>query len=123
MNSGLFILVLFILLTISVFIFIRLYRRRQAYQQLDKEISDTLNKWLRNKVCYQCDLTSGDLDKKALNRISGAALRAAKPLREMHNVQIELPKIGRALGGPWKDFSININMKEIQPFLKSTQNK
>lgn len=111
-------LILFITLTVLLSSIVIRGRRKSPVQTLEDRFADALNLWLQQQVCMQCDTTIDQLDKRAINRISGAALKSVRPLRENHQIQVQLPKITRNHRNEWVNFSIDVSIHDVHHLVK-----
>lgn len=107
---------LFIMFMTLVSVFgVIIYRgfRKSPTEIMDERFADALSYWLQEQISIQLNIPLNHLSQKAKDRINGAARKAVKPLREINNVEIQLPNIVQTPTGINQHFILTISLKDV----------
>ena len=89
-------------------------RHKTATQRI---LQEAVRRYLVRKICIQFSLTESLLDKKALNRIEGAAFQSVEPLLKGQEIYVQLPQLIEKLGRS-SDFELAITYDDVKPYVK-----
>lgn len=106
--------IMFMTMTTAFGIIIYRGLRKDPVKLFETRLAERLSYYLQEQVCIQLNVPLSDLDKKAKIRIHGAACKAIKPLRQVKNVEIQLPNIVQTPTGLQKHFRLTLSLKDIQ---------
>ena len=113
-DSTVLMLLLAFMVLSMLFASIVLKGRKDPVKTIEDEFADRLARWLTQQVCLKLSVTEELIPKKALNRIHGAALKSARPLRQHQGVQIQLPHLLETSSGKPVHFVLDVKMQDVQ---------
>jgi len=88
--------------------------RDKPMKVFEKKFAEALAHWIQAQVCLQCNVSIEELDKRAKQRISGAAVKAIRPLRENSKIELQLPNIVQNRLGQWQHFKLEVSIEHVR---------